>query len=870
MPSETSLKYRVPAYSGDEPYAFVSYAHEDAEAVFADLAMLTEQRVRVYYDEGIHPGHRWHDELAKAIERCAVFVLFVTARSIASSNCQRELSFALDIDKPVVAVHLEETSLPSGVRLAIGDRQAILRWRFDDVRYRERLIAAIREHLGAASETETAAAAVAVEPAKPRTLVWIALAVLLGGAFVSYEVWRSRQAHDAERSAAIEKVEALVHEDRYGEAFTLARQWVMEDARKEDAALQALWDQIVTPGTPLVADSGVTVSFKAYDDGNGAWITAGVSPIETPLDLPRDIVRLRLEKRGYRTAELVVANPGPSIRTAEVVPFMLVPGVAPLPLVLAEDGKLDDDMVFVPATDMPVFFGGWTPSLQGDHRFEVPAFSISRFEVTNAEFKEFVDAGGYTDPTFWEGLTYRDGSRALTREEARARFVDRTGRPGPADWALSSFGKGDANLPVGGVSWYEAVAYARFRQLSLPTIHHWVRASFGPFEGVFVTAPMVAGASHFLANGPIEAHSPLGLGPWGTFNTAGNVREWLWNAVGEEIAAVGGSWRDYSQTYQLMQAARPMDRLPELGFRLMKSFGPVDPQLLAPITLPFDPEFARRQPVSDDAFEAMRFQYSAATRTPLNVTVERVEESDTWTLDEVVLSFGKNDSFTLYIALPRGTRKKFQPILFGPPGDAFAFARSNRNVVDQLLTADVIVNGGRALIIPIWAGTYQRVPDPTQDTAARAELLRMAPVRWHEDMMTTLAYLGTRADMDLDRVGFVGISSGAWLVAPPILAVDGRVKAAVLMGAGLSMGRIHPMADAVNYAPRIHCPVLMINGRYDNVFPYELSQARLFDLLGSPPDAKKHILHDVGHFAYPRNQTAREVSDWFDAHLGPT
>ena len=168
MTSETSLKYRIAAYRGDEPYAFVSYAHEDAEVVFAELAALTEQGVRVYYDEGIHPGHTWHDALAKAIEQCAVFVLFVTARSVASRNCQRELAFALDNDKPVVAVHLEDTELPSGLRLAIGDCQAIIRSRFDEGRYRERVLAAIREHVGTdvAAPVATVTASAATPPTK--------------------------------------------------------------------------------------------------------------------------------------------------------------------------------------------------------------------------------------------------------------------------------------------------------------------------------------------------------------------------------------------------------------------------------------------------------------------------------------------------------------------------------------------------------------------------------------------------------------------------------------------------------------------------------------------------------------------------------
>jgi hypothetical protein len=61
----------------------------------------------------------------------------------------------------------------------------------------------------------------------------------------------------------------------------------------------------------------------------------------------------------------------------------------------------------------------------------------------------------------------------------------------------------------------------------------------------------------------------------------------------------------------------------------------------------------------------------------------------------------------------------------------------------------------------------------------------------------------------------------------------------------------------------------MINGRYDHIFPYEQSQKRMFDLLGTPANEKKHMVYDVGHFAFPSNSIAMDISDWFDKYLGP-
>ena len=98
-------------------------------------------------------------------------------------------------------------------------------------------------------------------------------------------------------------------------------------------------------------------------------------------------------------------------------------------------------------------------------------FWIDKFEVTNTEFKQFVDAGGYHDARYWKE-PFRDGAAVLSFDEAVARFRDSTGRPGPASWQLGSFLDGQGDFPVGGISWFEAAAYAEFAGKRLPTIYH--------------------------------------------------------------------------------------------------------------------------------------------------------------------------------------------------------------------------------------------------------------------------------------------------------------------------------------------------------------------------------------------------------------
>ncbi len=66
-----------------------------------------------------------------------------------------------------------------------------------------------------------------------------------------------------------------------------------------------------------------------------------------------------------------------------------------------------------------------------------------------------------------------DGGRPLPWTDAVDRFRDRSGQPGPSTWTSGRYPDGQADLPVGGVSWHEASAYATFAGKSLPTMHHW-------------------------------------------------------------------------------------------------------------------------------------------------------------------------------------------------------------------------------------------------------------------------------------------------------------------------------------------------------------------------------------------------------------
>ncbi len=128
-----------PAYQGDEPYVFVSYAHKDAALVYPLLTSLHEAGVKLWYDEGIEPGSQWRDELAGAIDRCSSLLFFASATSVASSNCKKEIGYALDRGKRVSVAYLEEAKLPQGLEFGLGDMQAIRASHYDPQQFANKL-----------------------------------------------------------------------------------------------------------------------------------------------------------------------------------------------------------------------------------------------------------------------------------------------------------------------------------------------------------------------------------------------------------------------------------------------------------------------------------------------------------------------------------------------------------------------------------------------------------------------------------------------------------------------------------------------------------------------------------------------------------
>ena len=231
------------------------------------------------------------------------------------------------------------------------------------------------------------------------------------------------------------------------------------------------------------------------------------------------------------------------------------------------------------------------------------AFWIDRNEVTNAEYKRFVDAGGYRRREFWQEpfVDGRQGRRMGARDGALRRLDGATG-PGPLDPGGTP--AGDDHLPVTGVSWYEAAAYARFAGKQLPTIHHWARAAEPRPRGGWCRSAISASRGAGAAGARPALHIS------GALDMAGNVKEWTSTDSGDGRRYIlGGAWDEPIYTFNDPDARAPFDRGRTFGFRCVTYPTAPAATLLAPLPW-LTRDYTREQPASDAVFEIYRRLYA--------------------------------------------------------------------------------------------------------------------------------------------------------------------------------------------------------------------------------------------------------------------
>jgi formylglycine-generating enzyme required for sulfatase activity/tRNA A-37 threonylcarbamoyl transferase component Bud32/cephalosporin-C deacetylase-like acetyl esterase len=647
------------------------------------------------------------------------------------------------------------------------------------------------------------------------------------------------------RETAIPEIVRLVGKGENHAAFVLARQ--AEQVISNDPALLKLWPEISLEISVQTNPEGADVYMKEYRADERSWEHVGQSPIEH-LRIPFGVSRWRASKQGFETLETVSL-------AREGFKTLFMRRNATLEISLARSGTVPGGMVKIPGGDITLT----QPGLDRLQPVAIPDYWMDRYEVTNRQFKQFVDAGGYQKPGYWKQPFVENG-RTFSWKEGVSKFQDKTGRPGPSTWELGNYPEDQGDYPVTGVSWYEAAAYADYAAKSLPTLFHWYHAA-----GVGLASQIVP-LSNFGGRGLSPVGSHQGMSPYGTYDMAGNAKEWCWNATADKRFILGGAWTEPGYMFNDEDAQSPFGRSSIYGFRCVKylPLAPLPETATAAISFTVR-DVAKQKPVPDKVFAIFRnlYRYDPA---PLDSVLDSVEDSSAfWKKQKVTFNaaYG-SERMSAYLYLPKNTSPPYRTVVYFP-GSNVIFERSSRDLAS--FGWDFIAKSGRAVVFPIYKSTFERGDGLKTDVPDETAFYRDHVIEWSKDLGRTIDYIETRKDLDHEKLAYCGLSWGAYLgnILP---ALEKRIKVGVLLGGGFDLGKKMPEVDEINFAPRVTVPTLMINGRYDHFFPLESSQNAMFRFLGTPGKDKRHAVFDAGHIP-PYDQMVKEVLDWLDRYQGP-
>jgi iron(II)-dependent oxidoreductase len=218
------------------------------------------------------------------------------------------------------------------------------------------------------------------------------------------------------------------------------------------------------------------------------------------------------------------------------------------------------DLVEVPAGEFVLGAGAEGFAYDNERpqrRIDLDAFAIGRTAVTNGDWLAFVRDGGYRRREWWTD----DGWAWRTEEAATAplNWIGDAVDDDPHEWRLLGAEPLDTSKPVIHVSWYEADAFARARDLRLPTEAEWEKAAtwdsrngrkrrfpWGDHPPEREHANLIERSVYGTA--AADAHHN-GAAPCGALGMIGNTWEWTSSHFGGYEGFVAHPYREYSEVF---------------------------------------------------------------------------------------------------------------------------------------------------------------------------------------------------------------------------------------------------------------------------------------------------------------------------------
>ena len=637
------------------------------------------------------------------------------------------------------------------------------------------------------------------------------------------------------RQDAIPRLYQLIQDGKSADAYKLGKE--IEFIIPEDSMLVRAFAKISRKVSIFSEPKGAEIYRKDYNSDDSTFEYLGTTPVKD-IRFPWVYSLLKLEKDGFETIK--IGTHPYALKTGENK-FLIPPA-----------GTIPTGMVLIPggATSLNM------PGLDHLDKIDLPSCYMDKHEVTNAEYKKFMDEGGYTNSALWPDKLIFNG-KTIKFENAMKKFVDGTNMTGPSTWEAGYFPDGQADFPVSGISWYEAKAFAKWLNKSLPSVYHWNRAA-----GTKSSASIIP-KSNFNGKSTLAVGSTGGVSSFGNYDMAGNVREWCENKSIEDTRVIlGGGFDDLTYMFTDFYAQGPWMRGSTNGFRCMKEIGNSNQSAYEEISLPFR-DYYTEEPVTDETFNFFLKQFDY-DKTPLEAKILDIDDSYPYAITEKIMfkAAYDNEEIIAYLFTPKNGKPPYKAIVYFPGSNAI---HDNNSTVISPKQFDYFLKSNYAVIHPIYKGTYERGTALTSDYQNETVLYKDHVIWWGKDLKRSIDYLESREDINSSQLAYYGVSWGGGMGAL-MIPIEKRFKVGLLYVAGLMFQKALPEVDQINYVTRINIPTIMMNGKYDHFFPLETSQQPMYDLMSTPIEDKKHYVFETGHYV-PRKELAKEMLGWLEKYL---
>ncbi|MCA9171025.1 MAG: SUMF1/EgtB/PvdO family nonheme iron enzyme, partial [Planctomycetales bacterium] len=511
----------------------------------------------------------------------------------------------------------------------------------------------------------------------------------------------------------------------------------------------------------------------------------------------------------------------------------------------------------------------------------IPAFQMDQHEVTNADFKRFVDAGGYDIRNVEIGKIWHDllGS-SWPEVVCTYETLDQTVL-GPSFWPGDTYPKDMADHPVVGVSWYEAMAYAQWTNKKLPTLYHWLRgANFDGKLGEFdLYQRYNIGEKQPTTRAVYDGR--LSVNEYGVQDMHGNVKEWCLNEERDgAYYAMGGSWLDKDGSGFDAVAIKASARRPDVGFRCASYHS--RPQWL--MAMPMQWREIPNEPRPIPPEYALDFQVDRSidwNSSTVDATIFHGVPAKSVQFDA---AYGIDERITCYIIFPTGfpTPVNGYQVVFGTAPISMGDDGLPRARYDGMFANyQPFLKSGRALVLAtLWGNSYDReasgflpgCPDPENLTVYSDGVIKMAKdvirtMDFFHDEYPTLAQPQERLDMS--KLTFMSCAcreSACIIMADRLVRQKNRFAAVFFCWGGIDNQEQPPEVDQLTYLPHIRIPAFILNRRASQLHPWYFSQEGMRRMLEIPPSN----LFSIPQYTHQSDAYFIEtkVNSWLDREIG--